>query len=140
MDGFELARDAWVAESAGGGLVGYAYAGDQYRTGELEADLWVYPDHHEQGLGGRLLGLAERRAAGLAVERGYADPSLDVFCITANRAKRELLRRHGYELTRTVFRMTVDLADGAPELPCPTGLEIRPFRLEADERVHVRDR
>jgi len=134
MQGFEPASDAWVAEGAAG-LVGYAYAGDQRRTGELEADLWVHPAHHEPELGGRLLGLAGRRAARLAVERGYPDPSLNVFCITANRAKRELLRRHGYELKRTVFRMTVDLAGGAPDLPAPEGLEIRPFRLETDERV-----
>jgi ribosomal protein S18 acetylase RimI-like enzyme len=134
MEGFDPGRDAWVAESSGGELVGYAYAGDQFRTGELEADLWVHPDHHEPELRGRLLGLAERRAARLAVERGYPDPSLDVFCITANRAKRDLLRRHGYALKRTVFRMTADLAAGVQELPVPGGLEIRPFQLEADER------
>lgn len=135
MDGFDLGSDAWVAEGAGGALVGYAYAGDQLRTGELEADLWAHPDHHEPELGGRLLGLAERRAARLAVERGYPQPSLDVFCVTANRAKRDLLRGRGYDLKRTVFRMTVDLADGVRELPVPEGLEIRAFRLEADERT-----
>jgi mycothiol synthase len=134
-EGFDLARDAWVAESRGGDLVGYAYAGDQFRTGELEADLWMHPSHREPELGGRLLGLAERRAAAIAVDRGYADPDLDVFCIAANRAKRDLLRRHGYALKRTVFRMTVDLEHGASELPVPEGLEIRAFRLEADERV-----
>ena len=135
MEGFDLGRDAWVAESPGGELVGYAYAGDQFRTGEMEADLWVHPDHHEPELGGRLLGLAERRAAQLAVERGYPEPSLDVFCISANRSKRDLLRRHGYALKRTVYRMTIDLAAGVPQLAVPEGLEIRPFRLEADERT-----
>ncbi len=135
MEGFDLGRDAWVAESPGGELVGYAYAGDQFRTGEMEADLWVHPDHHEPGLGGRLLGLAERRAAQLAIERGYTDPSLDVFCITANRSKRDLLHRHGYALKRTVYRMTIDLDVGVPQLAAPRGLEIRPFRLGADERT-----
>jgi GNAT superfamily N-acetyltransferase len=133
LEGFDPARDAWVAEGPAG-LVGYAYAGDQFRTGELEADLWVHPAHHEPELGGRLLGLAERRAAQLAVERGYPEPALDVFCLAANRGKRELLRRHGYALKRTVYRMTADLTDGAPSAPVPAGLEIRPFRLEADER------
>lgn len=134
MEGFDPARDAWVAEGPAG-LVGYAYAGDQFRTGELEADLWVHPQRHEPELPGRLLGLAERRAARLAVERGYADPTLDVFCISRNRAKRDLLRRHGYTLKRTVYRMTADLSDGAPFSPAPQGLEIRPFALEADEHV-----
>ncbi len=140
-EGFDPARDAWVAEGSRG-LVGYAYAGDQFRTGELEADLWVHPEHHERELAGRLLGLAERRAAALAVERDYGDPKLDVFCVSANRAKRDLLRKHGYEPARTVYRMTVDLGGGEPEArgagdrpPAPEGLEIRAFRPGTDERT-----
>jgi mycothiol synthase len=133
-EGFDPATDAWVAEGPRG-LLGYAYAGDQFRTGELEADLWVHPEHYEPELAGRLLGLAERRAARLAVDRGYEHPRLDVFCVRANRAKRELLRKHGYELTRTVYRMSIDLADDVPEAPAPEGLEIRTFRLEADEHT-----
>jgi mycothiol synthase len=134
MDGFDPATDAWVAEGPLG-LVGYAYAGDQFRTGEFEADLWVHPEHYEPELRDRLLGLAERRAAAIAVERGYGDPRLDVFCAAANRTKRDLLRRHGYEVTRTVFRMTVDLDEILPQAPVPEGLEIRTFRLEADEET-----
>ncbi len=135
MDGFDPGRDAWVAEGPGGRLVGYAYAGDQYRTGELEADLWVHPGHHEEGLADRLLGLAERRAAELADASGYGDASLDVFCITVGDAKRDLLRRHGYRVARTVFRMTADLTSGPPSLPVPAGIEIRAFRADADRRV-----
>ena len=134
MEGFSPASDAWVAEGSRG-LVGYAYAGDQFRTGELEADLWVHPEHHEPELAGRLLGLAERRAAALAVERGYEHPRLDVFCVTANHAKRDLLRKHGYELVRTVYRMTVDLGGGLPGAAVPEGLEIRTFRSGTDERT-----
>ena len=134
MEGFDPGCDAWVAEGPQG-LVGYAYAGDQFRTGELEADLWIDPEHHEPELGGRLLGLAERRAARLAVERGYADPALEVYCVAANRAKRDLLRRHGYELRRTVYRMTIDLTGGAPAAEAPAGLDLRTFRLEADQRT-----
>jgi len=134
MEGFDPASDAWVAEGPHG-LVGYAYAGDQFRTGELEADLWVHPEHHEPELAGRLLGLAERRAAAIAVERGYEHPRLDVFCASANRVKRDLLRKHGYELARTVYRMTVDLGGELRSAPAPEGLEIRAFRPEIDERT-----
>lgn len=121
MEGFDPSRDAWVAEAASG-LVGYAYAGDQLRTGELEADYWVHPSHDEPELGGRLLGLAERRAAELALERGYADARLDVFCVSAARNKRELLRRRGYDLRRTAYRMTADLSEGAPAAETPAGM------------------
>ena len=137
MDGFDPSRDAWVAEGPGG-LLGYAYAGDQFRTGELEADLWVHPEHYEPELRGRLLGLAERRAAALAVERGYEAPTLDVYCVAASRAKRDLLRKHGYELKRTVYRMSMDLGEYVPEAEAaeaPEGLEIRTFRPGVDEHV-----
>ena len=64
MEGFDPGRDAWVAEGAAG-LVGYAYAGDQFRTGELEADLWVHPEHHEPELA-RAAARARRAARGAA--------------------------------------------------------------------------
>ena len=133
MEGFDPARDAWVADGPGG-LVGYAYAGDQSRTGALEADLWVHPGHHEPELAGRLLGLAERRAAEIAVERGYGDARIDVFCGSGNQAKRDLLQRRGYAVVRTVYRMTVDLSGGAPTVVVPEGLEVLPFRPSVDER------
>ena len=137
MEGFDPTSDAWVAEGPQG-LVGYAYAGDQFRTGELEADLWVHLEHYEPELGGRLLGLAERRAAALAVERGYEAPTLDVYCLATSRPKRDLLRKHGYELKRTVYRMSVDLGGGLPAsepAEAPEGLEIRNFRPGIDEQV-----
>lgn len=134
-DGFAPGQDAWVVENARGEIVGYAYAGDQYRSGELEADLWVHPEHPEQGLADRMLGLAERRAAEIAARQGYPEPSLDVFCVSVNHAKRDLLRRHGYALQRTVFRMSIDLSAGVTPLPPPEGIEIRSFRHDTDDRV-----
>ena len=134
MQGFELGRDAWVADGARG-LLGYAYAGDQFRTGELEADVWVLPDHDEPELAGRLLGLAERRANELADERGYEEPALDVFCMSGNLAKRELLRRRGYEVVRTVHRMAAELRGDELPAPVPQGLRIAAFRPGTDERT-----
>ena len=135
MEGFTLARDAWVAVDDAGVLAGYAYVGDQFRSGELEADLWVHPMHEEPELATRLLNLAERRGRELAAARGYETPILDIFCIGVNRAKRELLLRRGYALSRTVYRMSADLSGGVVTLPVPEGIVIRRFRLDADERV-----
>jgi len=153
LEGFDLSRDAWVAVAADGTLVGYAYAGDQLRTGELESDVWVHPGRAERELAPRLFGLAERRARGLAAERGYPKATLDVFCISIAHAKRDLLTARGYELVRTVYRMAVDLGAGAGEsetraareaetarerpaareaLP---GVAIRAFRSGVDEAV-----
>jgi mycothiol synthase len=133
--GFTLARDAWVSVRADDDLVGYAYVGDQFRTGELEADLWVHPRHQEPELPARLLGLAERRGRELAAERSYEAPLLDVFCIGVNGAKRDLLLRHGYTLARTVYRMAADLSGGVATLPVPEGFAIRRFRVGVDERL-----
>ena len=135
MDGFDLARDAWVAEGDGGALVGYAYTGDQFRTGELEADLWVEPLHEEAELSARLLGLAERRGREIAAARDYETPVLDIFCIGVNRAKRDLLLHHGYTLSRTVYRMAADLGEGVTPLPVPASIAIRPFRPGVDEQT-----
>lgn len=95
----------------------------------------MHPDRDEPELGSRLLGLAERRATELAHARGYGEPSLDVFCITANRAKRELLLRHGFALTRTMYRMGADLDEGVTPSPPPDGIVVRPFRPGDDDRV-----
>ena len=82
MEGFDLGPRR-LGRGRRRGLVGYAYAGDQFRTGELEADLWVHPGHHEPELGGRACsGLAERRAARAGGgARLRTTPLLDVFCI-----------------------------------------------------------
>jgi ribosomal protein S18 acetylase RimI-like enzyme len=135
MDGFSLARDAWVGAGDDGRLIAYAYTGDQFRSGELEADLWVHPEHKEPELAARLLGLAERRARELAAERGYSDPRLDIFCAGIARAKRDLLLLRGYGLSRTIYRMAADLGDSVDLLPVPDGISMRPFRPDADERA-----
>ncbi len=133
-----LARDAWVAVGDGGVLVGYAYVGDQFRTGELEADLWVHPEHAGAGTGDAPArpGRAPRpRSGGRARVRG---PLLDIFCIGVNRAKRELLLRHGYALSRTVYRMAPTSATSVVALPVPEGIVIRPFRAGRRRARHAR--
>lgn len=133
LDGFELSRDAWLAEAGDGRVVGYAYTGDQFRTGELEADVWVHPEHAEPELARRLLGLAERRARHIAMGRGYATPALDVFCVSTNAAKRELLRERGFAPRRTVIRMAVDLQADLGEPVAPAGIDLREFRPGDDD-------
>lgn len=135
LAGFELSEDAWIAETGDGHVVGYAYAGDQVRTGELEADVWVHPEHAEPELARRLLGLAERRARRLAAVRGYAAPALDVFCVSTDALKRELLRERGFALRRTVVRMAIDLVAEVREPIAPAGIEVREFRPGDDDRV-----
>ena len=87
-------------------------------------------------LRGRLLGLAERRAAPARrrarLRRGRARRLLRS---RPTRAKRDLLRRHGFAPRRTVYRMAVDLGDRVATQPAPAGVDIRAFRPQADEHV-----
>jgi ribosomal protein S18 acetylase RimI-like enzyme len=135
LAGFDLAHDTWLAEDASG-VVGYAYAGDQLHTGELECDAWVHPTHDEPELLDRLLGLAERRGREVAEERAYEGAALDIFCISRDQAKRETLCRRGYQVRRTIYRMGADLAPDAPARMTPEGIEIRPFREDQAEAMH----
>jgi mycothiol synthase len=129
LAGFDLARDTWLAEDTKG-VVGYGYAGDQLHTGVLECDAWVRPEHDEPELLDRLLALAERRGGEVAEERRYASSSLDIFCISLDHAKRDVLRRRGYQVRRTIYRMGVDLTGKMMVQPAPEGIEIRLFREE----------
>ena len=139
MEGFDPASDAWVA---GGprGLVGYAYAGDQFRTGELEADLWVHPEHHEPELGGPPA--RARRAPGGRRSPSSAATSTPGSTSSAwppTAPSATCCAGTATSSTRTVYRMTVDLggdrAGGArargprdPDLPArgPTSARCSP--------------
>lgn len=136
LEGFDVSRDAWVAVADDGRITGYAYTGDQLGASELEADFWIDPEHDESGLAERLLNLAERRTRELARARSYGDDAtLSIFCITVDRAKRELLQRRGFRLVRTAYRLAAELrAPTGPPSP-PAGVEIRPFRAGEDESV-----
>jgi len=135
-EGFDLSTDAWVAEGPDGSLTGYAYAGDQMRNGEIEADLWVHPHGGDPGLRDRFLGLIERRAGEMAAARAYGDAAaLEVFALADDRAKRHALAHHGYVTRRTVYRMRADLPETVAPVPIPAGIQITVFRAGADDAV-----
>jgi mycothiol synthase len=133
---FSLANDAWVAQGAAGRLVGYAYAGDQSRNGEIQGDLFVHPASDGPAVARRLLDLVERRAAELVAERGYREsPRLAVYCSTVNVAKRALLAHDGFAVVRSLFRMQIDLSLGHRRLEPPPGIAIRTFRAGIDDQA-----
>ncbi len=73
-------EETWLAESAGGPIVGFMALGD----GMLE-QLYVAPGWTGRGIGGRLVGLAkERRPAGF-----------DLYTFQVNVGARRFYERHG---------------------------------------------
>lgn len=97
--GFELGRDAVVAEDERGTVIGYAH----WRTGDLLAG--VDPQREGEGAGSALLDWAERRGR----ERGEARVRQGV----GDRATgaRALLEARGYTVARSYHRLERDLAD-----------------------------
>jgi ribosomal protein S18 acetylase RimI-like enzyme len=119
--GLDLERDAWVAESAGGGIVASALLlGD-------DALVYVHPDACGRGLGSALRGLAEDRAR----ERGTA--VLRQFVPVGNEPAAALLLDAGYWPVQHYLRMRMDLDASIP----PGDREVRPFERDHDEiEVH----
>jgi mycothiol synthase len=123
--GFDLERDAWVAETPEGALAAYAllrFDGD--------ADVFVHPEHRGQGIGSMLLERVERRA----LERAAPGTTIVVgqALSTANQSGRELLRRAGYRSMRTYWRMVLPLDKPPPEPEWPEGITVRTFDPERD--------
>lgn len=101
--GFELARDAVVAE-ADGEVIGYAH----FRSGDLLAV--VDPAREGEGAGSALLGWAEARAR----ERG--DTHLRQAVGSRAAGAQALLEANGYRVQRSYYRLERPLADeGHPE-------------------------
>lgn len=119
--GVDLARDAWVVEAPGGGLVASAQLlGD-------DALIFVHPEACGRGIGSALRELAEERAR----ERGTA--VLRQFLPVGNGAATALLMAADYWPAQHYMRMRMPLAE-APEALADG---VRGFDRERDElEVH----
>jgi mycothiol synthase len=110
--GFELARDAVVAED-GGAIVGYAAV---HRRHALAV---VHPERMGEGIGTALLDWCESRGPHA---QGVGE---------RNAAARALLESRGYAQVRHYWRMDIELGDAAEPEP-PPGVTLRPLRLPDD--------
>ena len=124
--GFDLERDAWVAEEPDGALAAYAALRFDYH-----ADVFVHPEHRGRGVGTSLLPLVERRA----LERAGASVVVGQVLSTVNRDGRILLRDAGYRPVRTYWRMVIPLDGPPPEPEWPEGVSVRTFEPERDARA-----
>lgn len=122
---FSLERDAWVLSGPTGRVIGYAYVWEAQPETEIEADAFLMPEYTGRGLGGYLLDLIERRSVDICRGRSMR---LGLYASTVNEAKRALLRRRGFEKTRSVLRLRIDLESRPPEQPTvPSDVEVRVF-------------
>ena len=125
MPGFDLSRDAVVAEEDGELAAYAAFIRNDY------VDVYVSPAHRDLGLGAKLLDWAERRA----VERAGAGAVLGQVVNSTNDGARRLLEDRGYRPVRTYWRMSMPLDERPPPPAWPEGVLVRTFDQERDTRA-----
>lgn len=127
--GFDLATDSLLIHESDGTLIGSMLVWD---TAKPHVNIFlegqVHPDYCGQGIGAALLGWGEERAGqSIGKAPGHAQVTMSHGVLSTDAAAAELLRGHGFALTRHFWRMVAPL-DGPPAPPQPpAGLTIRPY-------------
>lgn len=124
---FDRSRDAWVARD-GADVVAYAW------VFEGLADVKVHPAARGRGLGQRLLGIVEERAAQQGSRDGFLRQNVTNFTPSA----RALLAANGYVYSHHYALMAITLTERpAPPAP-PAGVILRGYELGPDDAaVHA---
>jgi mycothiol synthase len=126
--GFELSRDAVVAELTDGTLAGYAIV---RHLGSLVA---VHPEYEAPESNAALLEWCEAR------ERELRRPQHRQMIASSNSPAAELLRRNGYAHVRSYYRMERRLDNLEDPVPSPVGVTLRQLDVERDARaLHALD-
>jgi mycothiol synthase len=117
-------RDAWIAEAADGTLAASGGVRVRHPT-KIRSFGAVRPEHAGRGIGSELLRRMEARARELAEDAPAGETvSLSQEASPANRAHKELLERHGFELVRHFWKMGIDLG-AEPATPVwPDGIRL----------------
>lgn len=138
VPGFNLETDS-VVVSANGALIAYASVWDTSEPHvRIGGFLRVHPDHGDPALEEALLGWLESRAT-QAIARAPAEARVIVThgAFSNDRARKELLGRHGYELVRHFVRLRIEMREPPPAPDIPAGTVIRPFDPNSDLRPTV---
>jgi mycothiol synthase len=129
-EGFELERDALVAED-GGRLVAYAQAVRRPREGEVLVDACVHPDARDRARADELYRRMEEHALELGGDR------LVTGAFGNDLWSAELLAARGWARTRSLLRMAIDLEAPPPPPGWPAGVEVRTFRPGDEAAFHA---
>jgi mycothiol synthase len=128
MPAFHLASGTLMVHAEDGTLAAYAQASSLNPSLSLDGLGSVHPDHRRRGLGAALVDWIEDRAAAVGTPKLYNGVS------STDEPANRLLKRRGYAHVRTFWHMQIDLGSPVPTTP-PAGIEIRPYRLDADAKA-----
>lgn len=139
-ESIELGRDTLAAVGGDGEVVAFARVHGPAEVRDVArvwADGAVVPAARRLGLGLRLLGWAQERAADRHRERHPGHPG--AICLDVHEnipGKEALARAAGYTATRWEHRMSHALRDPPADAPAvPAGVEPVPYAAELDEAV-----
>ncbi len=135
---FDLGRDAWVVETAGGDPAAYGDVWPREDYAHVECDGYVHPDHRGRGIGRWLVRAMERRAGQMLREAGRVDRALLRTAVFAGaRDACDLFESEGFTPGRHFWRMVIDLRGPVPEPKWPAGVAVRTFEPGDEEEVHA---
>ncbi len=140
MRGLNLPTDCWVVQEPSGRLVGYAEVWDLPAWPAPYIWARVHPDWMGQGLGRRLLRLAEERArSGAAGTDAPRRIILRTAIVSANQPARRLLYQDGYRLVARRWCKGRPADDADPSPDWPQGIPARAYISGEDGPVYRYD-
>ncbi len=136
LPGAEIEKDLRVIANPVGGVVGFVHVRFEPPNVQSRVVGFVHGDYEGLGLGTFLVNWAESRARKIMEQApaGARTAMHDLINAGDERAAR-LLRRRGFEITRHLANLFIDL-DGPPEEPIwPEGVELRPLDWDRHGRL-----
>lgn len=135
-EGFNLATDAFLVETADGKIVGYEEIFNEKEYADLSAEGYVHPGFKGLGIGTALLTHAEERAHEMMQ---LAAPDVRVFMRVTTDGRDQtgqgLFKNMGYNPVRFHWRMEIKLDAPPPAIVFPEGIELGPFDKETHARL-----
>jgi ribosomal protein S18 acetylase RimI-like enzyme len=137
--GFEDGRNIYCAVDGGGELLGYAAVTPSYISRHLGArvlwiDLRTDPARVDaEAIKDILFGKVYGRALQIARRQPEEKAALSATYFSEGEASIEYLRGKGFRPYQTCYAMRRDLSAPLPDLPVPSGVEVRPWRMETEQ-------
>jgi mycothiol synthase len=122
--GFDLTTASWLVSSHTGQVVGFA-AIEVVDHARMFTSTYVHPDHQGRGIGTHLLYDLEQWAQQqIPLAAPDVRISLCAFGVEQNDTAKNLLLKHGFQISRRFWRMGIDLSSVPPVPQWPEGIVV----------------